>query len=273
MQVDGFTFVAQIINFLILLYLLYRFLYGPILEVMEAREQKISKRLSDAQETKSSAEQLETEYRQKLENLEDQRQEKLAEMEEEIAGKRRQKLEQVRGDIEERRQEWQAALLRSKSEFIRDLRQQIGAELSQALRKALQDLANIELEEHIRNVFMQKLEQVEAQEKQRVRNLLAETDQPIYLLTAHQVDPSGEEQLKTAVRESLLDHQLEHPITIEQAPELINGIELEVKSYRLAWSLQSYVDQLEENLDRYLRARVDGEEHVQPGKRDNGQKS
>lgn len=41
-------FIAQIINFLILAYILKRFLYKPILSVLKEREKKIAKGLEDA---------------------------------------------------------------------------------------------------------------------------------------------------------------------------------------------------------------------------------
>lgn len=44
--------VAQIINFLILLFLLKKFLYGPILKILDERKQKIAESLANAEEIK-----------------------------------------------------------------------------------------------------------------------------------------------------------------------------------------------------------------------------
>ena len=41
MLVNWFTVFAQIVNFIILIYLLKRFLYGPIIRAMEEREKKM----------------------------------------------------------------------------------------------------------------------------------------------------------------------------------------------------------------------------------------
>ena len=56
MLIDGFTVVAQIINFLILLFLLRRFLYGPIIKIMEERQAKIAAQLAEAKQLKETAE-------------------------------------------------------------------------------------------------------------------------------------------------------------------------------------------------------------------------
>ncbi len=50
MLINWFTVLAQIVNFLILVYLLKRFLYGPIIRAMQEREKKIARRLQDAED-------------------------------------------------------------------------------------------------------------------------------------------------------------------------------------------------------------------------------
>ena len=48
MLIDWFTFIAQVVNFLILMLLLKRFLYRPILSAIDAREQRIVAQIADA---------------------------------------------------------------------------------------------------------------------------------------------------------------------------------------------------------------------------------
>ncbi len=48
MLIDWFTVVAQALNFLILVWLLKRFLYKPILDALDAREKRIAGKLADA---------------------------------------------------------------------------------------------------------------------------------------------------------------------------------------------------------------------------------
>ena len=55
MLIDWFTVAAQAVNFLILVWLLKRFLYKPILGAMDAREQRIASRLRQAETEKAEA--------------------------------------------------------------------------------------------------------------------------------------------------------------------------------------------------------------------------
>ena len=48
MLIDWFTVAAQALNFLVLVWLLKRFLYQPVLDAISTREQRIAKQLADA---------------------------------------------------------------------------------------------------------------------------------------------------------------------------------------------------------------------------------
>ena len=56
MLIDWFTVSFQVINFLILIALLKRFLYGPIIRAMEERESTIAARLFEAERAEKEAE-------------------------------------------------------------------------------------------------------------------------------------------------------------------------------------------------------------------------
>ncbi|MBA3062156.1 MAG: F0F1 ATP synthase subunit B, partial [Atribacteria sp.] len=55
MLIDSFTIIAQIINFLILVYLLKRFLFNRIIKIMDDREMQITGRMQDAEAAKEEA--------------------------------------------------------------------------------------------------------------------------------------------------------------------------------------------------------------------------
>lgn len=48
--IDWKLLIAQIVNFLVLLFVLYKFAYGPILAMLDKRQKKIEKGLADADE-------------------------------------------------------------------------------------------------------------------------------------------------------------------------------------------------------------------------------
>ena len=55
MLIDWFTVGAQVLNFLVLVWLMKRFLYKPILDAIDAREKGIATELADADAKKAEA--------------------------------------------------------------------------------------------------------------------------------------------------------------------------------------------------------------------------
>ena len=73
MIVDWFTVAAQAINFLILVWLLKRFLYLPILNAIDAREKRIADEITDANARKAEAQKERDEFQRRNEEFDLQR--------------------------------------------------------------------------------------------------------------------------------------------------------------------------------------------------------
>ena len=88
MLIDWFTVISQIINFLILIFLLKRFLYRPILKAIDAREERITNELQAAELQKSEAAKNEKKYQDLLNSLEANKTELITKAEDEVALKK-----------------------------------------------------------------------------------------------------------------------------------------------------------------------------------------
>ncbi len=65
--------ISQIINFVLLLFILRQFLYKPIVGMLDRRSEKIRTDLQEAEEARSKAEAARQEYEQQLEQARDDR--------------------------------------------------------------------------------------------------------------------------------------------------------------------------------------------------------
>ena len=72
MLIDWFTIIAQVLNFLILVWLLKHFLYKPILNAIDAREKKIADELANADAKKAEAQKEKDEFKRKNEEFDQQ---------------------------------------------------------------------------------------------------------------------------------------------------------------------------------------------------------
>ena len=65
MLIDWFTVIAQVINFLVLVVLLKRFLYKPILDAIDQREKRIASALAEADAQKVEAKKEREKFQEK----------------------------------------------------------------------------------------------------------------------------------------------------------------------------------------------------------------
>ncbi len=73
--INGFLLAAQIVNFLIILYLLKRFAFGPILKLLQERKAKIAESLKNAEETEKLLAETEEKEKEILKKAQAQAQE------------------------------------------------------------------------------------------------------------------------------------------------------------------------------------------------------
>ncbi|MGK2945435.1 MAG: F0F1 ATP synthase subunit B family protein, partial [Desulfuromonadales bacterium] len=122
MLIDWFTVAAQIVNFLILVYLLKRFLYQPIVRHMNEREEKIANRLQQAADKRAEAQRQIDDFQHKQEEIEQQSAQKLEKAEEEAQKRQQELLEQARRHVENKRHGWLQSLDKEKDEFAHSLK-------------------------------------------------------------------------------------------------------------------------------------------------------
>mgnify|MGYP006285125513 CR=1 FL=1 len=254
MQIDWFTFGAQIVNFLILVGLLKRFLYGPILEAMDAREDRISSRLTEARQEREEAKAEKEKYQSLQEDLEEARQQALAEAEQEAQQRRQELLHEAREEVSHLEREWRAALERERESFLRELSERAVKETIAVARRALRDLANADLEEQAVEVFLQRLRTLEDDQRGALTDALRTGDgTPVVHSAFELTDPH-----KTQIREQL-NEQIGaiSDLSFDSDAEVGFGVELRIGERKVAWSLDSYLDDLKarvrERLDAELR--------------------
>jgi F-type H+-transporting ATPase subunit b len=242
MQIDWLTLAAQIVNFLVLVWLLQRFLYRPITRVMERRERRIRERLDEAARTKSEAEDERRAYREKIAELEQQRDRMLTEARE-AAEKERKSLEaKAREAIESRKQRWLHELETQRHTFLRDVRRRSTEQFYALARRALGDLAGAGLEEQLALRFLKELEILDKDAREKMTKGCAEAGGRIELRSRFAFSPSVKGQVMEAVHGLFgNDARVEYRTT----EDIACGMELKAGSQRIAWSLDSYLDDFE----------------------------
>ncbi|MCB9076016.1 MAG: ATP F0F1 synthase subunit B [Anaerolineaceae bacterium] len=250
MHLDGFTFVIQIINFLVLVALLKHFFYARVIEAMNKREALITTRLQETEQQRQTARQEAESYRQQRQALADQREAMLAQTRKEVEAERKTLLAMARTEVDDIRAGWQASVRREQELFFEDLHRRAGHLACEAARHTLHDLANANLEQQTLDIFIERLRSLNGGERQKLLASLDGPESEVTIRTAFDIAPNRRDPLTAAVR-GQLGRQLE--VQFETAPELGFGVELETPGRKLAWSLEQYLGSLEEALAEAIK--------------------
>lgn len=253
MQIDYFTTAAQVVNFALLVFLLKRFLYRPMLKLMEDREAAIVSSQEAAESARRKAQAEAESYRKKKEELSAEHEELLVKAKEEAKEFRADLMKKARDEIEETRTEWQRDLQRQKGEFVSDLRRYSGQELYAISRRALRDLADKDLEKQIIIFFINRLDNLVEKERQTVEKFLKDAEQLVTVRSAFEIP--GEFQAK--IRDSLAGQAgFDVRVQFEIEEDLICGIVMSAKNVEITWSIAGYLDSLEADFSRWLEKRT-----------------
>lgn len=241
MDIDWFTVIAQIINFLILVWLLKRFLYKPVLNAIDKREKTIASQLEEAANKKREARQERETYIQKNEEFDRVHATQLEEARKRIEDETERLYEEARQETSALRLKLEESLKQQGQELRETVKRKTKEEVFAIATKVLTDLANAELEGQIMTVFIEKIRALNETEQKDFRKALQENGGPIRIITVFEPAPHLKHQLEQAVQETTgITAEFEYFLD----PDLLSGIMLETTDYQLSWSIESYLESL-----------------------------
>ena len=248
MLINWFTVAAQILNFLVLVALLKKFLWARLVGAIDERGKRIAARLAEAEEKNKQAELLNEEARARLDAMSEQHDKVVLaaqrEAEEERSAMIQRAREQVRG-LESR---WHEDVEREQAAFLNALKSRAAAEMFTVIQRALEDLACTSLQECATRTFVEKLKRLEAS---ALRDLVGKQ---LTVLSAQPLPDADQQQIQAALEERLGSPV---PLQFQRAAAMPWGIELRGNGRRIGWTPDSYIKSLEENLKEALEHRAD----------------
>lgn len=251
MTIDWFTFGIQILNFLALIWLMKRFLYGPIINAMDQRQAVIDKRLSDAEAARNAANEQREEYDAKCGELANAREEQLAAAGREVEAWRETHLQKAKAEAQAARTQWQQALVREKQALLREMQLDTASHATDLSRHVLKELAS----ERLQSLMISRFESLLEESDSAQRNLRdAAADSAALLIeTSHELLPQDRDSLRAIIcRFTEPDIAVDFRVN----SQLICGIELRTAGCRLAWSIRDSLVELEsdlmESIDEYV---------------------
>jgi F-type H+-transporting ATPase subunit b len=252
MLIDWFTVGAQVLNFLILVWLMKRFLYKPILQAIDAREQRIAKELAAAAATQTEAENERRAFQQKNEAFETRRGALLSQATDEAKHERERLLDQARTAADALAAKRQESLNNEARNLSRAITRRAQDEVFAIARKALTDLATTSLEERMEEVFIRRLQALDGEAQLALTESLKTATEPALIRSAFDLPDDQRVAIQKALNETF---SAEVRARFETAPDVVSGIELTANGQKIAWSIADYLTSLEKSVGELLEAK------------------
>lgn len=245
MLIDWFTVGAQTLNFLILVWLLKRFLYQPILNAIDSRERNIAAILADADAKKAEACTERDTYRYKNTVFEQQRDALMRQAIDEAANESKRLHAEARKEADELRNARRAGLNQELQNISTDIKRITSQEVFMIVRKVLKDLAGTDIEVRMSEVFIQRLRTFDDSTKANLIESLHAAKEPVVVRSAFALPIEQRDAIQGALNTLSSTHQ---PVCFETADDVLSGIEMVIDGEKLAWSIADYTLSLEKKV-------------------------
>ena len=251
MLIDWFTVGAQALNFMLLVWLMKRFLYRPVQEAIAAREKRIAGTLADADRKQAEAQRDRDDFQHRNEAFDRERAALLASATTDAEAERERLLVAARAAADALARQRQASMDDDARQFGQALRRRAQEQVFAVARKALADLASTALEASAVTLFTQRLRALAGADRETLAGALLAADNHALVRSAFALPEAQRDAVRHAVNESF---SLAAELQFETAPDLVGGIEISAGGARFAWSISNYLAALDREVSALLKA-------------------
>lgn len=235
MELNWSTFVLEIVNFLILVWILKRFFYQPVLDVIARRRAGIEKILGDARKLHDDAQELRKQYENRLAEWAKERQAARAQLTKEIEAERLQRLQDLVSLLEQERKKAAVVEQRRLDNIQRQLEQTALAQGARFAARLLSLGAGPQLQERLLELLLEQLPALPAARLEELRHSAGAVADKILVASACLLDAATRQRLEQALGVSL---GIRAPFQYQEDPELLAGVRITAGAWVLHANVQ-----------------------------------
>ena len=235
MELNWTTFLLEIINFLVLVWVLKRFLYKPVLDIIVRRRQGIERTLEETREERRTSETLKTQYENRLADWEQEREVARQTLQREIEAERRKRFDLLENELQDERKRQQVLAERQQQMSARLAEMQaltLGADF---VSRLLRRLAGPKLEALLMKAAIEDLTAMPTKQRQTLSHAWKQGGGPIEVTTAYPLEEACRKSLEKALAEITGEEVF---CDYQQSSELIGGLRLKMGYSVLGANLQ-----------------------------------
>ncbi|WP_160965255.1 F0F1 ATP synthase subunit delta [Pseudomaricurvus sp. HS19] len=234
MELNWSTFVLEIINFLVLIWILKHFLYRPVLAIIARRQESVAQQQQQAEALRTEATAMQEEYQQRLSQWQQEQQQARNELQQSLAAERQQQRDRLQQELDVMRHGAEVAEQRQRQDRLRQQEQVAMQQGAQFAAQLLRLGAGPETEKRLTELLIHQLLELDPEQRSRLQRHNGERSNAATIASAWSLGDDQRERLGAALQQCLPE------ITEwdwQRDPELLAGVRITVGAWELGFNL------------------------------------
>ena len=230
MELNWSTFLLEIFNFLVLVWILKRFLYQPVLDVIARRRATIENQLAEARQLHADSDALKEQYEHRLSDWEQERQIAMDKLLHELEETRLQQLQKLKSEIAQEEEKTHIVRSRQNKQAILEIEQQALQQGAQFASHLLAEASGPELEDRLFDLLLTDLTALSADQISELINKWGEPPERILVTSAYPLSDDRQHRLEDTLSRVA---GLSSPVHYEQDASLLAGLNITIGAWVL----------------------------------------
>ena len=239
-----YTIIAQIINFSVLLFLLNKFLYKPVMKTMEKRRNDIKQKIDDTEKKLEETEKLKEEYLNKLKEVEEENIVLRQRVIDDVAKFKEIEMQKAQDDISNKRERFNDYLKLEQKNLLEKFNKNLLDMFVKYSNHMFSAIANSTLQKEIINAFLNK---VNILDKDKIEDINKMKADKIYIISNALLADDEKELIKKSLKDKgFIFSEIEFMID----KKLVLGIDMKIGSYVFSWNIKEFTEHFISTIDK-----------------------
>lgn len=223
MELDWTTFLLEIANFLILVWIMNRLLYRPVMNAIASRREGLARTAAEAERLREDAAELEARYKSRLTEWEREKEGLHKAMLVEFGAERTRLAAALHVSLEQERDKARTLRDQDLRDRLREMEELALSQGSRFVTRLLEKVTTPELEERLQELFLSTLATLPAERLRAIADALGEPGVPVRAASAFVCPEERRREIRVRLSEICGYHG---EIEFVEEPTLLAGVQL-----------------------------------------------
>lgn len=236
MELDWSTYILEIVNFAVLVWLLVHFFYRPVMNIIASRRQSIQETLDKAEQARTEADALKFRFENRLSEWEQERGLERTRLHAELEQERKHARDVLEQELAEIRTRARAGIERERNNTLMQAHQLATAQGLAFTARLLERLAEPALESKLITLALEDMVRLDAEALTQLRQAFETSNDAVQVTSVWPMDTGSRASLIEAMNRVFGS---ECRVEFHRDSSLVAGICIDVGSYRLDANLKA----------------------------------